>query len=175
MYGTINLRRLRGLRFLVFVIIVGLLGAYVVSKRQEFLRGPVTKPTISVQPTLTIETMKSESDYFFDARIDRERSRSQELERLREVMASKAADAGTKREANTQFLAVSRDSARENEIENLVRAKGYEDALAFMGHGSAVIVIKAGEVSQVDIVRITEIVSQVAGVKQDTLRIVARQ
>lgn len=177
MIRAVNLRKARISRFVIFVAIVCALVWYVGLKRAEFLKGPVTKPSVAPVDASTegIRAQKPETDYFQDSKVERERSRSQELERLRELMNNTQADPSTRREASARFLAISKETARESEIEHLVKAKGYEEVVVFMGNGSAVVVVKAAQITQTDVARIAEIVTQVAGVKPEALKVIARQ
>lgn len=175
MFRTFNLRRRKTRNLLLFVLIVCALVWYVREKRAEFLKGPVMAPA-ALPPAVSSKALpKAETDYFVDSKLERERARSLELERLREMINSTQTDAATKKEANSRFLLASKEAARESEIEHLVKARGYDDVVAFLGNGSCVIVVKTAQLSQVDVLRLADVVSQVAGLKPESLRVIARQ
>ena len=174
MFKIIRLSRAAVCKFVLLVAVVWALVWYVGLKRAEFLRGPVTAPTAG-SALITPRVQVSETDYFIDSRIDRERARSQEIEWLREVMNGQQTDSQTRRDASARFLSISKDAARETEVEQLVKAKGYEDCVVFSGSVSTVVVVKAVQITQIDVARIAEIVVQVIGGRLDALRVIARQ
>ncbi len=177
MFRTINLRRSRVLRIVVFAAIVACLIWYVTMKRAEFLKMPASSPETpaGAPPSVPKPAEASQFDYFADSRIERERQRSQELERLRDIASTPSADAQVKKEANQRLLALAQDAARESEVEHLVRARGYDDAIAFIGNGGLVVVVRARELTQIDVARISDIVTRLVGIKADAMRIIARQ
>jgi len=175
MFRAINLRRSRVLRIVLFAAIVACLIWYVAQKRAEFLKMPATSPKTAGVASTSQVAEPAQADYFADSRIERERQRSQELERLREIASSASADAQVKKEANQRLLTLAQDAARESEVEHLVRARGYDDALAFVGNGALVVVIRARELTQLDVARISDIVTRLVGIKPDAMRIIARQ
>jgi stage III sporulation protein AH len=175
MFRTYNLRRSRLLGILLFAAIVAGLVWYVGSKRAEFLKGPVVAPRVPAGEPVSRALPAPESDYFADSRVERERQRSQELERLREIVSGRDTDAQVKKEANQRLLALTQEAAKESEVEHLVKARGYEDALAFMGNGALVIVIRAREITQLDVAKISDIVTRLVNVKPEAMRVIARQ
>jgi len=174
-FRTINLRRSRALGLVLFAAIVACLIWYIANKRAEFLKGPVAVPKAPVDAPLSKAAQAAESDYFADSRIERERQRSQELERLREIASSPNTDDQVKKEANQRLLALTQEAAKESEVEYLVKARGYDDAVAFIGNGALVVVIRARELTQLDVARVSDIVTRLVGIKPEDMRVIARQ
>ncbi|MDP2859810.1 MAG: SpoIIIAH-like family protein [Bacillota bacterium] len=175
MFRTYNLRRSRLLGILLFAAIVAYLIWFVAYKRAEFLKGPVVAPPSPAGEAASKALRVPESDYFADSKVERERQRSQELERLREIAASPNTDAQVKKEAAQRLLSLTQEAAKESEVEHLVKARGYEDAVVFMGNGALVIVIRAQEITQLDVAKISDVVTRLIGIKPEAMRIIARR
>jgi len=175
MFRTYNLRRARLLGILLFAAIVAYLIWFVAYKRAEFLKGPLVAPASPSGEPASKALPVPESDYFADSKVERERQRSQELERLREIVSSPDSDAQVKKEANQRLLALTQEAAKESEVEHLVKARGYEDAVAFMGNGALVIVIRAQELTQLDVAKISDLVTRLVGIKPEAMRFIARR
>ena len=165
-----SIKRSGVLKLMLFMAVVTAMCWYVGWKRAEFLKGPVMQPVVSLPTEDSRET-----DFFVESRLERESARSLEIERLREILGSNTADARTKSEAHARYLALSRESAKETQIEQLVKARGYEDAVAFIGQSSLVLVVKADELTSADLARIGDLLSQAAGVRLDSVRVIVRR
>ena len=65
----------------------------------------------------------------------------------------------------------------EAQIENLVTAKGYADCVAFISDGSASVVVSATEegLTDADVARITEIVTDETGFEASSIKIIEAQ
>ena len=66
------------------------------------------------------------------------------------------------------------DTVSEAQIENLVTAKGYADCIAFISDESVSVVVSAGgaELTDADVARITEIVTEETGCTADQVKII---
>ncbi|MCL6449727.1 MAG: SpoIIIAH-like family protein [Acetobacteraceae bacterium] len=111
---------------------------------------------------------------FMDYRLERERSRGQEAEWLRDLSQDPEADPATRAEAGRRLLELATRGAKEAELESLIRAKGFEDALVFLFSGSAVVLVKASQLTQGEVARIGEVVSRGAGLKLEDISIMCR-
>ena len=76
------------------------------------------------------------TDYFAASRLTREQARDEAVSTLKELSESEEADQTAKDEAAAQISALAEDSVAEANIESLIRAKGYEDAVVMIGDDS---------------------------------------
>ncbi len=99
------------------------------------------------------------SQFFSDYRMQREKTRSEEIEALEVKLASKDALSSEDESIIRQRLFDISDTIESELIlESLIRAKGFDDALIFF-HGDGVsVVIKAETLTENDVVKITEII-----------------
>ena len=97
-------------------------------------------------------------DYFASSRLTREKARDEAVSTLKELSESADAD-GTAKEAN---------------IESLIRAKGYADAVVMLSDGSANIVVSPpeGGLQADDVTKIRDIVVSETGMSAGQIKIV---
>jgi len=113
-------------------------------------------------------------DFFIDYRLDRDRVRSQQIEQLRELMNNPKADEATRSEAGQRWLKMTDEMGREVELEGLIRSKGFEDAVVLLRDNAAVVIVKAKELTQVEVARIADLTAKVGGVKPENISIVPK-
>ena len=112
--------------------------------------------------------------YFSEARLNRQQARDNALSLLQEAAADEKADQASVDQANVAIQTMASYTMTEAQIENLVTAKGYADCVAFLGDGSATIVVSALEngMTDTDAARIGEIVKEQTGLRADQIKIV---
>ena len=115
-----------------------------------------------------------EEDYFASSRLTREQARDEAVSTLKELTESDTADQTAKDEAAAQISALAEDSVAEANIESLIRAKGYEDAVVMIGDDSVNVVVAApeGGLQATDVTVIKDIVVAEAGVTAGQIKIV---
>ncbi len=180
----------RGLvRFLVFLLLVAVSVGYIALK-QGSLRRNLTPDRDQKVSGVAIGTNSATGttaatgagtgsptatqDFFVDYRLDRDRVRSQQIEQLRELVNNPKADDQTRREAGQRWLRMTDEMGREVELEGLIRSKGFEDAVVLLRDGAAVVIVKAKELTQVEVARIADMTAKVAGVKPENINIVPK-
>lgn len=116
----------------------------------------------------------SESDYFASSRLTRTQARDEAVSTLKELSESGTADQTAKDEAAAQISALADDTVAEANIESLIRAKGYEDAVVMLGGGSANIVVAPpdGGLQAEDVAVIRDIVLSETGMTAGQIKIV---
>lgn len=107
--------------------------------------------------------------YFVNYRLQREQSRQDEKSMLSAVLNSNIA--ATKEEAQKKWLQLTNRISKEDEIENLLKMKGFQDAIAEVASDSVNVFICAPSVSPNEISIIQNIVQRVAPVRLDHLNI----
>lgn len=91
------------------------------------------------------ESTAGDSDYFASSRLTREKARDEAVSTLKEISESADADAQAKADAAGQISVLAENSVQEANIESLIRAKGYEDAVVMLSDGAANIVVSPPE------------------------------
>lgn len=111
------------------------------------------------------------SDFFSQARIDREAGRSRSIETFNVVLQNENADTEAKVSAQQGVLELAQNTETETAIENLLRAKGFEDAVCYINNGMANVVVKTDMLDSTDAAQISEIVTQQSGIAQEKIKI----
>ena len=106
-------------------------------------------------------------DYFASSRLTREKARD-------EAVSSADADETAKEDAASQISALAAASVQEANIESLIRAKGYADAVVMLSDGSANIVVSPpeGGLQADDVTKIRDIVVSETGMSAGQIKIV---
>ena len=81
-------------------------------------------------------------DYFLKARLEREEGHSRSIETLNEIIQNEGTDEGSRTAAVAQVSAIAQNSDTEVKVENLIKAKGYEDAVVYISDTSIQVVVK---------------------------------
>lgn len=113
-------------------------------------------------------------DYFASSRLSREQARDEAVSTLKELSESEQADQTAKDEAAAQISALAEDSVAEANIESMIRAKGYEDAVVMIGDESVNVVVAPpeGGLQATDVTVIKDIVVSETGVTAGQIKIV---
>ncbi len=112
------------------------------------------------------------SDYFTQARLNRESARSKSTERLQEIVANENIDAQTRQKAQDDMLKIATSADKEASCENLIKAKGFTECVAYINEDSVSITVKTNGLSSSDIAKIQEIVSSQTGILTKNIKIV---
>ena len=116
-----------------------------------------------------------ENDFFIDYKLERDRLRGQEADYLRELINNPNASSESKEKAQQDLIALSQKVEKEMIVENLIKAKGFEDAVIFFSDDHVNIVIKTDGLLQKDIAQITDVVTKTTGISVDKITIIERK
>ena len=157
-----------GVIALLLCVAVYLNWSYVVTP-EEMLAAEQTNP----DSTETSGT-KEDKDYFAASRPSRARAREEGGSTLKGVAVSETAGPTAQDRAAAQISALAEDSVAEANIESMIRAKGYEDAVVMIGDESVNVVVAPpeGGLQATDVTVIKDIVVAEAGVTAGQIKIV---
>jgi len=130
------------------------------------------KTTVGASSDQKAISGKTGSDFFAKAKLDRDTSRSKNLELLRSITVDANATKEIKSEAYNKIMAMSSQTESEMKIEALIKEKGYSDAIVlFADDGSVDIVVQASGLTSAETTQIADIVSRQAKVSMDSIHI----
>ncbi len=109
-------------------------------------------------------TVTLSESFFTDYRIEREQTRSENIETLEEIVESEDASTETINAANLELVAIVQLSEQELLLENLIKSKGYDDCIVFIHQGYVNVIVDAEEITQQQAVQIQDIVASECGV-----------
>ncbi|HEX2946433.1 MAG TPA: SpoIIIAH-like family protein [Clostridia bacterium] len=121
---------------------------------------------------LNVTASKIANDYFVQAKMDKEQSRSENSESLKAIVDDVNSNDEIKAEAQAKMLALSENSEKEMRIETLINKMGFDDTFVlFADSGSVDIVIKTPSLSSSQTAQITDIVTRQGGVEVEDIHI----
>lgn len=131
----------------------------------------VAKTDTASEQTVEVSAMQAGSISFFDAyREERENVRTQELAYLDAIVAQ-GADEATLSDAQSQKLDLIDCMEIELTVENLVKAKGFTEAIVSMHQGSVNVIVGADALSDEQVAQILDIVLRETGEKAENIKI----
>jgi len=120
---------------------------------------------LTPNPDTPVSASAANSEFFSQYRMDRQKSRSEELEYLNtHILSDAAASADEKEKARTRILEITDNIETELIAENLIRTKGYPDALVFIHEGGVNVVVAQDSLTEMDVARISAIIQEVSTV-----------
>ena len=119
-----------------------------------------------------VAVSKETNDYFAQAKIDKESTRSKNVDAIKEVAQDSGADKDIKTQANQQLLNITSNSEQEMKIETLVKEKGYQDVLVYIGdEGTADVIVKTPSLNASQTAQIYDIVMRYAKISGEKLSV----
>jgi len=109
-------------------------------------------------------------DFFTEYRLERDKIRSERCDLLRDSIKNAKND-DTRTHAQDTVLKIIMEKQKEAEMENLIRAKGFADALVFIRDNSVSAVVKATSLSREEVIQVAEVISRISGVKVEDISI----
>lgn len=116
----------------------------------------------------------SASDYFAQSRLSREKARDQAISILKDTMADETGDQKGREMASAQISRLAEDSVTEARVESLIKAKGYSEAVVFLGSDSVNVIVAPPQAgfTQTDASKIRDIVVAETSLSADQIKIV---
>lgn len=106
---------------------------------------------------------KQASDFFAQAKLDRETVRGKDTDALKAITQDENADKEVKAKAYEQMMKIVENSQKEMRIETLVKKIGFEEVVALFGDdGSLDIVVKSPSLTSAQTAQIADIASRQA-------------
>ena len=119
-------------------------------------------------------SVSAQSNYFEAYRTNRQSIRDMEMRYVQTVSDNQKSDSAVKKEAEERLLEIASLMEKELKIENLIKAKGFEDVIAFVEEGSVNIVIKAEQITSAQATKILKIVVDETGEASQNVTIITR-
>lgn len=128
-------------------------------------------PTSSTVDNAGDKKEESEDFYFTTSKLDRSTMYSETLETYQEMYNNPNATAEAKTEALNKINSINNTKNAIMISENLIMAKGFEDAVIFVNEGSVSVIIRAKELKGEQVAQIQNIVSRELNVGAETIHI----
>ncbi len=122
---------------------------------------------VLVEP-VTVRTVPTK---FSEYKLERERMRSRQVELLQNLAYDAHTEGQRKERAQIDLQAFIEKISRETEIENLLKAQGYLDALVLLDQEAITVVVPVSLVRE-EVARIGELVHRLTGIRLERITIV---
>ena len=100
----------------------------------------------------------TDDNYFANARLEKQKTRDAATETLAGLLEKTDLSAEEKASATAQALQTAQLMESETTIENLVKAKGFEDCIAYLDSENAKVVVKSEELDAAQAAQIKDII-----------------
>jgi len=113
----------------------------------------------------------ADDTYFVKARLARNSSRDLAMETVATILDDAKLTESDKKEASAKAMSITDIIEAESRIENLIKAKGFEDCMVYLTKSNASIVIKTAGLDQNQATQIKNIIVQEGNVKGENVSI----
>lgn len=127
----------------------------------------------AVEVSAVGEDVSANVDFFTEYRLEREKLRSQYSDLLRDQMTGAASDE-LRKQAQENILKMMQDKQRETEMENLIKAKGFSDAVVVCRDQSASAIVRSSRLSQTEAMQIADIIRRIASIREENITVSAK-
>jgi stage III sporulation protein AH len=138
------------------------------SDEQEVV--PVIGETVVVAPI-----SGDGKNFFVEYRIDRDRIRSQQIELLQAVVDNDNSDEGSRKEAYDKLIEISQNLEKEMEIEHMIKAKGFAEAIVFINNDAASVIVETSALDPQTAAQIGEIIIKNTNIKPERISIIPKE
>ena len=114
----------------------------------------------------------SAQQYFAQAKVPRQQARDDAVDSLEEIIDSVQSSESAKAEAVKQAAEIAKNIEQESNIENLIKAKGFAECLAFIQNGECSVVVSSTGLLDNEAITIKDIVAGQSGISYDKIKIV---
>ena len=116
-------------------------------------------------------TTEDPSDYFVQARLNRENARQEQLDIVKDMMNDVKATDEVKKQAAEKAAAIAQAVEQESKIESLIKSKGFADCVVYIEGENCSIVVRSEGLKPQESVQITEIVTTQSNIVAQNINI----
>lgn len=124
-----------------------------------------------IEEQLASKENMSKSTYILDMKMTREKQRNDLSEELNEIINNPSTTDKSREEASNMKLQLIKYQDIELKIENLLSAKGFENALVYIGDSNVNVVVNKQDLSKSEAARIFDLVAEQAEVSYDKIKL----
>jgi len=118
---------------------------------------------------------EDQKNFFVEYRLERDKIRSEQVNLLREMINNPNSNQDLKSRAQNRLLNLTKDLEKEMEIESLIRARGYKDAIAYIHQNSVDIIIATKGLEKKDVAKIGDIVAKTTDLGLEDITIIEKK
>lgn len=124
-----------------------------------------------IEEQLTSKENMNKSTYILDMKMTREKQRNDLAEELNEIINNPSTTDKSREQASNMKVQLVKYQEIELKIENLLSAKGFENALVYIGESNVNVVVNKQDLTKSEAARIFDLVSEQTGVSYDKIKL----
>lgn len=137
---------------------------------------PSSKETAATESNSADSTVQSDAninteEYFAQAKTDRQTAQDKITDLAKEVLESAESDSEAKAKAIASAALLAQNIERQSNIENLLKAKGFNDCLVFIQNDECSIVVHDTDLTDEDVLLIKDTAKGQSGTQFDKIKI----
>ncbi|MEW9123628.1 MAG: SpoIIIAH-like family protein [Thermotaleaceae bacterium] len=131
----------------------------------------VQETAVNIQSNILERKNVKRSNYFIEARLNTGIEREKMVSMLNEIINNQLSDEGNRKAAGDAKMKLIDTMNKEKVIENLIKAKGFEDALVFITDNSVNVIVETEKLTDSDMAKILDIVTRETNVPFDNIKV----
>ncbi len=112
------------------------------------------------------------AEYFEQARKSREDSREEAVQTVKDLLSDVKATDEQRQSVTAEVIAITKAIEQENNIESLIKAKGFTDCVVYIADGSCSVVVQSDSLTVQDTAKISQVVTSQADIPAQNINIV---
>lgn len=112
------------------------------------------------------------TDYFENAKLEKQTSRAKALEILNQTAVNESFDKEIRKKAQQQILDIAGLTEKETAVENIAKAKGYDNICVFVNEDTVNITVKQDGFSEADVIKLQEIAQEQIKISVNKIKVV---
>ncbi|MGX4598795.1 SpoIIIAH-like family protein [Faecalimicrobium sp. JNUCC 81] len=143
----------------------------VVDSKTNKINEKATETSKEIKSQLTSEKNMKKATYILDMKMTREKQRNELTQDLNEMINNPSTTEESRKEASSMKLQLVKDQETELKIENLLSAKGFEDALVYISSENVNVVVNEEKLDKSDAAKVFDLVAEQASVKYENIKL----
>lgn len=113
-------------------------------------------------------------EFFVECRLTRDRVRSQQIEVLKEIAGNPSSSVEARDRAQNNLISIIENIGKENELEKLIIARGFKDAVVILQNNSATVVVQARSISPKEVEKMADLIKMTTGFERSNIFIIPK-
>jgi stage III sporulation protein AH len=128
-----------------------------------------------IAKTVTSKKLMKSSAYFIESKLERDKKRSELITSLNNIIESQNISEEMRAEALGIKLNTITNTEKETFVENMIMAKGFDNAVVYLGDQSINIVVSSENLTEKDVAQIVDIVKRETDIEMDNIVIMSKK
>lgn len=143
----------------------------VVDSKTSKINEKATETSKEIKNQLTSEKNMKKATYILDMKMTREKQRNELSQELNGMINNPSTSEESRKEASSMKLQLVKDQETELKIENLLSAKGFEDALVYISSENVNVVVNEEKLEKADAAKVFDLVAEQANIKYENIKL----